>query len=157
VDWEPDDAGGHKLEFAVAIAHQEMLVEVKSPGWEAELTQQQRMAGRASQPKYLENIIERGAAGPVQVIRRTVEKACPKFRGKKPALWSFRMTAVSISLNGGGVPFLWHCLKIASVVMGRDFFTTQITTSTRLRHFHAVFMRVLEMLFSWCASSVPTL
>jgi hypothetical protein len=63
-----------------------MLVEVKSPGWEAELSEEQRAAGRANEPKYRENVIEGGPAGPVQVIRRAVEKALPKFSGNYPSL-----------------------------------------------------------------------
>lgn len=53
IDWEPQDAGGRKLEYAVAISQQQKtLVEVQSPGWEAELSESERVAGRASQPKY---------------------------------------------------------------------------------------------------------
>jgi hypothetical protein len=86
VDWEPIDAGERKLEYAVATPDQRMLVEVKSPGWEAELSDEQRAAGRAKEPKYRENVIEGGAAGPVQVIRRAVEKARQKFSGNDPSL-----------------------------------------------------------------------
>lgn len=88
VDWEPEDAGGHKLEFAVAnpTERQKILVEVKSPGWEAELSDAERTAGRASQPKYRADIIEGGPAGPVQVIRRTIKKAHPKFSGNQPSI-----------------------------------------------------------------------
>lgn len=86
VDWEPVDAGDRKLECAVAIPGQRMLVEVKSPGWEAELSDEQRTAGRAKEPKYRQNVIEGGATGPVQVIRRAVEKALPKFSGDRPSL-----------------------------------------------------------------------
>ena len=86
IDWEPVDAGDRKLEYAVAIPDQRMLVEVKSPGWEAELSADQRAAGRAKEPKYRENVFEGGPAGPVQVIRRAVEKALPKFSGNFPSL-----------------------------------------------------------------------
>ena len=86
IDWEPVDAGEHKLEYAVAIPDQRMLVEVKSPGWEAEVSVDQRAAGRTKEPKYRENVTEGGPAGPVQVIRRAVEKALPKFTGNFPSL-----------------------------------------------------------------------
>jgi hypothetical protein len=88
VDWEPEDAGGHLLEFAVAnpTAQQKIFVEVKSPGWEAELTDAERAAGRASQPKYRADIIEGGLPGPVQVVRRAVKKAHPKFSGNQPSI-----------------------------------------------------------------------
>jgi hypothetical protein len=86
IDWEPVDAGERKLEYAVAIPDQRMLVEVKSPGWEAEVSVDQRAAGRTKESKYRENIPEGGAAGPVQVIRRAVEKALPKFTGNSASL-----------------------------------------------------------------------
>jgi hypothetical protein len=86
VDWgEPQDAPGYNVEFAIALdANSRAYVEVKSPGWESELTDAERMQGRTKQPKYTG--IEGGAAGPVQVIRRAVEKALPKFSGKVPSL-----------------------------------------------------------------------
>jgi hypothetical protein len=85
-DWnEPEDAPGYNVEFAVALdAGSSAVVEVKSPGWEAELTDAQRKQGRARQPKYIG--IEGGAAGPVQVIRRAVDKALPKFSGNVPSI-----------------------------------------------------------------------
>jgi len=86
VDWEPIDVGNRKLECTVAIPDQRLLVEVKSPGWEAELSEEQRAAGRANEPKYRENVIEGGAAGPVQVIRKAAKKALEKFSGNHPSL-----------------------------------------------------------------------
>jgi hypothetical protein len=86
VDWsEPQDAPGHNVEYAVALpAGSRGYVEVKSPGWESELTDAERMQGRTKQPKYIG--IEGGAAGPVEVIRRAVEKARPKFSRTVPSL-----------------------------------------------------------------------
>lgn len=85
-DWnEPEDAPGYNVEFAVSVGtNRSAFVEVKSPGWEAELTEEQRKQGRAQQPKYIG--IQGGAAGPVQVIRRAVEKARPKFSGNAPSI-----------------------------------------------------------------------
>jgi len=85
IEWEPVDVGERKLEYTVAIP-EPMLVEVKSPGWEAELSEEQRASGRASEAKYRENVFDGGPAGPVQVIRRAAEKALPKFGGKRPSL-----------------------------------------------------------------------
>jgi hypothetical protein len=122
VDWEPTDAGNRKLEYAVAISSQRMLVEVKSPGWEAELSDEQRSAGRANEPKYRENVSEGGPAGPVQVIRRAVEKALPKFSGNFSSLvvisddcfvnlgewgWGPLTTALTQKLVGGYGPGLF--------------------------------------------------
>jgi hypothetical protein len=87
VDWEPQDGSGRRLEYAVAIPDQsKMLVEVKSPGWEAELTEAEREAGRAGQPKFKPGVTEGRAAGPIQVIRRAVDKARSKFSGVQPSL-----------------------------------------------------------------------
>jgi hypothetical protein len=65
--------GERKLEYEVAIP-EPMLVEVKNPGWEAELSEAQRAAGRASESKYRENEFDGSPAGPVHVIRRAAEK-----------------------------------------------------------------------------------
>jgi len=57
---------------------------VKSPGWESELTEAERKNGRTKPPKYID--MEGRAAGPIQLIQRTVAKAGPKFTGKSPSL-----------------------------------------------------------------------
>jgi hypothetical protein len=100
-----------------------MSVEVKSPGWEAELTETERMAGRAKLPKCQVGIIEGGAAGPVQVIRQAVEKARAKFSGTQPSLvavsddcrvnlgewgWSPLQLALTQNPLGGYGPGLFH-------------------------------------------------
>jgi hypothetical protein len=86
IDWnEPVDAAGYSVEFAVSLGSPRYaFVEVKSPGWESELSDAERKQGRAKQPKYIG--IHGGAAGPVQVIRRAVEKARPKFSGNAPSI-----------------------------------------------------------------------
>jgi hypothetical protein len=80
IAWEPEDAPNYNVEYAVSLeASGNAFVEVKSPGWESELTPEERIAGRAKQPKH--SRLEGRAAGPVAVIRRTIEKARPKFTG----------------------------------------------------------------------------
>jgi hypothetical protein len=88
VDWtEPADAVGYKVEFSIDLdLKQPAFVEVKSPGWEGELTDIERQSGRAKQPKFTPGKIEGRAAGPVPVIRRAVEKALPKFSGQFPSI-----------------------------------------------------------------------
>jgi hypothetical protein len=86
-EWEPVDAPPRNVEFSVALGSEGSaiaLVEVKSPGWEAELTEQERKAGRTTQDKYLD--MEVRPATPVGVIRQTVQKARPKFTGSFPSL-----------------------------------------------------------------------
>jgi hypothetical protein len=85
VDFEPKDAGNRTLECSIALGQgQNGLVEVKSPGWESELTDQEIKAGRQKQPKYQH--LQGRAAGPVPIIQRAVNKALPKFTGKAPTI-----------------------------------------------------------------------
>jgi hypothetical protein len=85
VAWEPEDAPGYNVEYAVSLGGMtNAFIEVKSPGWEAELSEAERKLGRAKQPKYIG--IQGGAVGPVGVIRRAVDKPLPKFSGKMPSL-----------------------------------------------------------------------
>ena len=85
VAWEPVDAPGYNVEFAVSLGtSRRCFVEVKSPGWESELSQVERNRGRAKADKYID--LEARAAAPVQVIRRTVTKALPKFSGSDASL-----------------------------------------------------------------------
>ena len=85
VGWEPTDAPPHNVEFALALGENwKVLVEVKSPGWEAELSKPEQLRGRTKQDKYVD--MESRAAGPVEVIRRTVTKALKKFTGAAPSL-----------------------------------------------------------------------
>lgn len=83
--WEPEDAPGYEVEFAVSPgAAGDAFVEVKSLGWESELTEGERLGGRLKLPKHLD--LEGRAADLIGVIRRVVEKARPKFSGKCPSL-----------------------------------------------------------------------
>ncbi len=83
--WEPPGNGNLIGEFSVkAPPSLDMFVEIKSPGWEGELTQEQRDAGRAKQEKY--QYLEGGAVGPAQKIRMSVRKAYPKFLPSQPNL-----------------------------------------------------------------------
>jgi hypothetical protein len=107
VAWEPVDAPGGKVEFSVASeAGKPVFVEVKSPGWEAELTVAERQCGRAQRVKYLG--MEARVARPIQVIRRTVEKARRKFSGKASSL-IFICDDCFVSLGAWG----WGPLQMA--------------------------------------------
>lgn len=86
VAWESQDAPGYTVDFVVSDgATRGAFVEVKSPGWESELTEVERRQGRAKRPKYSTNLHGRPAK-PIEVIRRTLHKACPKFSGKAPSI-----------------------------------------------------------------------
>lgn len=85
IGWEVTDAPPYNVEFEVSLGHgPNALVEVKSPGWEAELSEQELKEGRAKQEKYVG--IEGRFSDPIGVIRRTVKKALPKFTGMAPSL-----------------------------------------------------------------------
>jgi hypothetical protein len=85
VAWEPIDDPAHSVEFSISLGRRDAaFIEVKSPGWEAELTPEERRSGRTQKDKYIG--IEARAASPIQVIRQTIQKAQPKFTGKAPSL-----------------------------------------------------------------------
>jgi hypothetical protein len=77
-EWEPAGSANFIGEFSVEVPQSPpIFVEVKSPGWEGQLSQEQRDAGRAKQEKY--QGMEGGADDPWRAIRRSVRKAYPKF------------------------------------------------------------------------------
>jgi len=84
--WEPTDKPPRNVEFLVdlGVGFGAGYVEVKSPGWQAELSRAEQIDGRKKLPKNID--AELRAATPVEVIRRTVEKAAPKFSGNHPSL-----------------------------------------------------------------------
>lgn len=76
--WEPAGAAGLVGEFSIGISTPpDIFVEVKSPGWESELTAQEIAASRAKQDKYPG--IEGRAVAPWRNIRAAIRKAYPKF------------------------------------------------------------------------------
>jgi hypothetical protein len=85
VQWEPTGNGNFIGEFSVqALPADPVFVEIKSPGWEGQLSQEQRDAGRARQEKYQD--LEGGPDDPWRGIRMSVRKAYPKFRSTQPNL-----------------------------------------------------------------------
>ena len=84
IGWEVVDALPYNVEFEISTGGgKTAYVEVKSPGWESELSEAEIKAGRARQDKYDDKA---RAVGPEEVVRRTVKKAMPKFTGKVPSL-----------------------------------------------------------------------
>jgi hypothetical protein len=85
VQWDPPGNGNSVGEFSVqAASSMPIFVEIKSPGWEGELTDEERAAGRAQEEKYQH--LQGGAVGPAQKIRMSVRKAYPKFLPSQPNL-----------------------------------------------------------------------
>jgi hypothetical protein len=60
------------------------FVEVKSPGWEGELSDEEIMSGRKNQPKHL--YCEARAVGPWERVKFEVDKAYKKFTPANPNL-----------------------------------------------------------------------
>jgi len=84
-EWEPRGNDNFIGEFTVqGFDAPPMFVEIKSPGWEGQLSQEQRDAGRIKHGKYQD--LEGGADDPWRGIRRSVKKAYPKFRATQANL-----------------------------------------------------------------------
>jgi hypothetical protein len=78
VEWEPAGAGASKGEFTVeGSARAPVFMEVKSPGWEGELTPQELKAGRQHQPKDL--YCDGRAVAPWERVQFEICKAYKKF------------------------------------------------------------------------------
>lgn len=83
--WEPPGAGGLLGEFCLRTPDlADIFVEVKSPGWESELTAQEIKAGRAKIEKYPG--IEARPVAPWRNIRFAIRKAYSKFSSAQPNL-----------------------------------------------------------------------
>ena len=85
ISWEPrgqDECAG---EFLLGLqSGQRIFVEVKGPTWEAELSQDERLAGRIRGPKYING--EGRAFDNSEWIRFAIDKAYPKFDSGSPNL-----------------------------------------------------------------------
>ena len=79
--WDPPGASGRRIgEFLLDSPEKTpIFVEIKSPGWESELSPREIAAGRALQPKYEE--FGGGAIGNWQAVHRCIasSKTYPKF------------------------------------------------------------------------------
>lgn len=88
IAWEPPGIAGKKGEFLVALPDgQQMFVEVKSPGWEAEITRREPAAvaaARLAQPKYPG--VEAFFTSAEPAIIQATKKAYGKFPDTMPTL-----------------------------------------------------------------------
>jgi hypothetical protein len=84
VEWEPLGNNGKRGEYSVTHNGVDVIfVEVKSPGWEGELTPQERLAGRTKKPKYIPEERRGGPHALWQQIRACITRAYPKFAPDK--------------------------------------------------------------------------
>ncbi len=80
VAWEPLGNNAKRGEFSITHNGEDLFfVEVKSPGWEGELDQKERRAGRKKQPKYRPGEGRRGPNATWPHVRTCITKAYPKF------------------------------------------------------------------------------
>ncbi|HKC00360.1 MAG TPA: hypothetical protein VKD23_16370 [Terriglobales bacterium] len=87
VRWEPRGLGGKVGEYLISTPEKKrVFVEVKSPGWEGQLSNAERQAGRAKQPKYQN--LEGGAVGNWIPLQKCIAsaKTYPKFAPTQPNL-----------------------------------------------------------------------
>ena len=87
VQWEPPGLNGRVGEYLISTPEgKRVFVEVKSPGWEGELSDRERSAGRTKQPKYQQG--EGGFFGNWQTLQKCIssEKTYPKFAPTQPNL-----------------------------------------------------------------------
>jgi hypothetical protein len=78
VEWEPAGAAAFRGEFTIdGPSHLPVFTEVKSPGWEGELTPEELKAGRQHQPKDL--YCDGRAVAPWERVQFEIGKAYKKF------------------------------------------------------------------------------
>ena len=84
--WEPPGAGGTHGEFLTGFdPRQAVFVEVKSPGWEDEIVQDQGQGSpRLQKPKYIH--AEARSTAPWASVRHAVKKAYPKMPTNMPTM-----------------------------------------------------------------------
>jgi hypothetical protein len=125
-DWEPLGAGEHKGEFNIRARESSLVfVEVKAPGWESELSDAQRAAGRQKEEKYRRGI-EGGAVGPWRGIRQAIRKAYPKFLDSQANLLVIA-DDYFVSLNEWGDLAAGQALLLDSTALGeRGYFCSSL-------------------------------
>jgi hypothetical protein len=82
--WEPPGLPPTFGEYTLGAEGQNVFVEVKSPGWEAELSADEIKAGRAKRPKWVDG--DGRAVAPWLQARQCVARAYRKFTDTQPNL-----------------------------------------------------------------------
>jgi len=77
VGWEVPTKNNKNVDFVIERKVNEIFCEVKSPGWEGELSKKELMEGRKDQRKYIPS--ECRFFGHWKNIRYAIKKAYPKF------------------------------------------------------------------------------
>jgi hypothetical protein len=78
IRWEPEEVHNHPGDLDIQWRTSEpIFIEVKGPGWEGELSEVERQAGRLNHPKYIN--AEGRAIAPAEHLLFAVSKALPKL------------------------------------------------------------------------------
>lgn len=78
ISWEEKTIANRDVDFVILCnASNKIYCEVKSPGWEGELEQEERLRGRQGLPKHIN--AESRSIDPWQNIRYAIKKSYPKF------------------------------------------------------------------------------
>jgi hypothetical protein len=80
INWEEKTVGDYDVDFVIKEDADKIFCEVKSPGWESELSKKELKKGdqgRRGKPKYLPH--EFRSIAPWKNIRHVIKKAYPKF------------------------------------------------------------------------------
>ena len=104
MQWEPPGLNGKIGEYLIGAPEgDKVFIEVKSPGWESELSDEERRAGRNKQPKYRQG--EGGAFGNWEALHKCIAspKTYPKFPATQPTL-----LVVADDLKVSLTDSIWH-------------------------------------------------
>ena len=74
---EEKTVGNYNVDFVILSGDNDIYCEVKTPIWESELTQKERLGGRKDKPKYID--AEARWVATWKNIRYAIEKSRPKF------------------------------------------------------------------------------
>jgi hypothetical protein len=77
VSWEEKTINDKDVDFVILHGSDKIYCEVKSPGWESELDQKERLSGRKNLPKNKDGEVH--AIAPWEALRYAVKKSYPKL------------------------------------------------------------------------------
>ena len=80
IKWEEKTVNNRDVEFVIKYLNDHIYCEVKSPGWESELSDKEKKSSRKKLPKYLNG--ESRTYSLIEPIQATIRKAYPKFSEK---------------------------------------------------------------------------
>lgn len=75
--WEKRTVGGRDVDFVLSLRGEEIYCEVKSPGWESELLQEERLSCRKELNKIVQSEVR--SIAPWKSIRYAIKKSYSKF------------------------------------------------------------------------------